>query len=184
MMSSQNSNIQNTIISTCRIVKNFPQQGINFIDISPIFENTKLYKEIIEEYNNILKDTQTNKILGIESRGFLLASPLALENNLPLILARKAGKVPYKPIKQEYGLEYGKSAIEISESQLNSNDRIAIVDDILATGGTIEAAIKIVQKAGAKVSCILVLGDLPNLNYNKILSKYNIELKSLAKFTF
>ena len=181
-MTAQNSNIVSKIVSTCRIVKDFPKSGINFIDISPIFENINLYGDIIKSYADILQNTQTNKILGIESRGFLLASPLAIQNNLPLILARKAGKVPYKPIKQEYGLEYGHSAIEISESQLNNNDRIAIVDDILATGGTIEAAIKIIQKAGAKVSCIIVLGDLADLDHNKILSKYNIPIKSLVQF--
>ena len=182
MLLKKNIKLENEIISKSRIVNNFPKDGIKFIDISPLFESVELYNKMIEELSNNILKTEANKILGIESRGFLLASPLSLKSKLPLILARKAGKVPFKPIKQEYGLEYGKSALEISESQIQRGDKIVIVDDILATGGTIEACVKIIQKLGGNVACIAVLGDLPNVGYDKILSKYNVPVISLAQF--
>jgi adenine phosphoribosyltransferase len=182
MVKKMNIELEKEIIKTARIVKNFPKKDVNFIDISPILENINLYNRIIDEFCKVILEFKSNKILGIESRGFLFASPSALNTNIPLVLARKGGKVPFNPVNQEYGLEYGKDSLEISAASINSNDSIAIVDDVLATGGTAEAAIKIINKIGGKVSCIVTLGDLPNLNYRDILSKYNIPIVSLAKF--
>jgi adenine phosphoribosyltransferase len=174
--------LEKKIISLSRIIHNFPKDGVNFIDLSMIFETTDLYKEIIDYYASVIPDS--DKILGIQSRGFLLSAPLSLKTNIPLILARKAGKVAFKPIREEYGLEYGKDALEISEVQIKKGEKIAIVDDILATGGTLEAAIKLVNRLGGIPTSLIVLGNLPNLLHDKLLSKYNIPLISLAKFTF
>ena len=179
-----NQTIKDKIIKKVRIVKNFPKQDVNFIDISPIFEDVNLYTEIINELNKAVSNLNVNKIVGIESRGFLLASPLAIKSNIPLVLARKAGKVPFKPVKEEYNTEYSKAALEISEAQIKKDDKVILVDDIIATGGTAEAVIKIVNKLGGKVIALLTLGDLPDLNYNSILDKYNIQIISLAPFKF
>ena len=179
-----NKTIKDKIINKVRIVKNFPKQDVNFIDISPIFEDVNLYTEIINELDKAVSSLNANKIVGIESRGFLLASPLAIKSNTPLVLARKAGKVPFKPVKEEYNTEYSKAALEISEAQIKKDDKIILVDDIIATGGTAEAVIKIVNKLGGKVVALLTLGDLPDLNYTSILEKHNIQIISLAPFKF
>ncbi|GMO62961.1 MAG: adenine phosphoribosyltransferase [Rickettsiales bacterium] len=179
-----NKELEQKIIEESKIVKDFPRAGVNFINLAPVFENIELYGEIIEEMTERIAEYNIDKIVAIESRGFLLGSPLALASEKPLVLARKGGKVPYKPVNQEYSLEYGKASLEISEPQINEGDRIAIVDDIIATGGTAEATIKIIEKLKGKAVCLVVLGSISNLDYKNLLSKYNIEIISLVDYKF
>ncbi|RME15020.1 MAG: adenine phosphoribosyltransferase [Bacteroidetes bacterium] len=143
--------ISEKIKQNIREVPDFPMPGVNFKDITPIFENPELCEEIIQTFIQSTSQ-KPDAVLGIESRGFLFGFLLANRLHVPFILARKAGKLPYKTIKAEYQLEYGSSAIEINEGSIRRGQRILIHDDLLATGGTAMAAAQLVLHHNAVVS--------------------------------
>jgi adenine phosphoribosyltransferase len=143
-------NLTEDIKRTIRTVPDFPKSGIMFKDITPIFYNQELCTKIVDgfiEKMEIIPDA----IVGIESRGFLFGQMMANKLNKPFVLIRKAGKLPYKKISYEYELEYGKSKIEMHEDALQKGWNVLIHDDLLATGGTAEAAAHLVNMVGAKV---------------------------------
>ncbi len=164
-------NLDNAI----RKIKDFPKKGILFYDITSIFTNPEAFNWIIDNSYDIFKNEKIDGIVAIEARGFVFASSLAYKLKIPLILARKAGKLPGKTIRQSYSLEYGEAILEIQEDDIKKEQNILIVDDLIATGGTIKACIDIVEKLGAKVHSILGLIGLPFLNYQEILNGYKIK---------
>ncbi|GAB4448347.1 MAG: adenine phosphoribosyltransferase [Bacteroidia bacterium] len=143
--------ISEKIRQNIREVPDFPTPGVNFKDITPIFENPDLCEEIINEFIKRISQ-KPDAVLGIESRGFLFGFLLANRLKVPFILARKAGKLPYKTVKAEYQLEYGSAAIEINQNSILPGQKILIHDDLLATGGTAMAAAQLVQHHNASVS--------------------------------
>jgi adenine phosphoribosyltransferase len=145
-------------------VPNFPKVGIQFKDITPLFKDINLLNDLIEYYAlNIIADNNINKIVCIDSRGFIFGSLLAHKAGLPFILARKSGKLPRKTLAVSYELEYGINSLEIHESDITPNDNVLIVDDLLATGGTIEAVSKLVIEAGGRIIGIWNLIELDAL---------------------
>lgn len=134
-----------------RDIHDFPKPGIVFKDITPIFYNQQLCSQIVDGFIERLAE-KPDAIVGIESRGFLFGFLTANKLNVPFILVRKAGKLPYKTTSIEYDLEYGTSKIEMHEDALAKGTRVLIHDDLLATGGTAEATAKLVKKMGATVS--------------------------------
>lgn len=142
--------LEQSIKDTIRDVPDFPKPGIMFKDITPIFYNQTLCSEIVDAFIDKL-DAKPDAIVGIESRGFLFGFLVANKLNVPFVLIRKAGKLPYKTIKYEYDLEYGSSTIEMHEGALEEGWNVIIHDDLLATGGTAEAAAHLVKKLGANV---------------------------------
>lgn len=145
------SKLQQDIKNAIRDVPDFPKQGILFKDITPVFYNQKLCTEIVDGFIEQL-DNKPDAIVGIESRGFLFGFMVANKLNVPFVLVRKAGKLPYKKIGLEYDLEYGTAKIEMHEDALQSNWNVIIHDDLLATGGTAAAAAKLVKQLGANVA--------------------------------
>lgn len=139
------------IENTIRTVADFPKPGIMFKDISPVFENQQLCTNITEAFIEKL-GSKPDAILGIESRGFLFGILLANRLNVPFVMARKAGKLPGKTIAYTYDLEYGTATIEIQADVLQKNWNVLIHDDLLATGGTADAAAYLIKKAGANVN--------------------------------
>ncbi|MBS1651723.1 MAG: adenine phosphoribosyltransferase [Bacteroidetes bacterium] len=133
-----------------RDIQDFPKEGVLFKDITPIFYNSKLCSKIAEAFINRMPQ-KPDAVVGIESRGFLFGFLTANKLGVPFILVRKEGKLPYKTIKHKYDLEYGSSTIEIHQDALKPNDKVIIHDDLLATGGTAEAAANLVKKLGAIV---------------------------------
>lgn len=134
-----------------RNVPDFPKPGIMFKDITPVIQDAQLFKDVIEAMAQQLKDENLRYVAGIESRGFIFASALATRLGVGMILLRKPGKLPWKTLRATYQLEYGTDAIEIHEDAVAEGDRVAVVDDLLATGGTATAAACLLRDAGADV---------------------------------
>ena len=168
-------------------VPNFPKEGIQFKDITPLFADHLLLDELITYYADIvLTDLDVNKIVCIDSRGFIFGSLLAQKAGLPFVLARKSGKLPGKTSCIEYQLEYGSNALEIQVCDIKNEDSIMIVDDLLATGGTISAVAMLVEQLGGNVSCVWNLIELDFLqgrkNINASIENNDINFLSLIHY--
>ncbi len=174
--------IEEKIKASVRDVKNFPKKGIIFKDITTIFENPELTKQVIEALKESVKHLTIDAVIGVESRGFLFGVPLAQALNVPFILARKKGKLPYKTIQQSYALEYGEAIVEINQDTIKPNSNILIHDDLLATGGTAEAIAKMVQSEKANVAGFSFVIELEFLNGRKTLEQYSNNIVNLAAY--
>lgn len=143
-----------------RNVPDFPKPGIQFKDITPVLANAAVFNEIISTMAGALKAENVRYVAGIESRGFIFASALAHELSAGLLLMRKPGKLPWRAIRATYQLEYGTDAIEMHEDSVAPGDRVALIDDLLATGGTATAAACLLKDAGADVRKVLFAIEL------------------------
>jgi len=160
---------------TIENIPDFPIPGIQFKDISPIFLDPKLYEEVIADLAAFSKG-KVDAVCGIESRGYLFGIAIAVALDVPFILIRKAGKLPPPVISEKYDLEYGSAIIETREGQIKPGQRVLIHDDLLATGGTTEAAAKLVEKQGATVAQLSFLIGLKDLNGDEKLKKFGAEV--------
>ena len=165
-----------------RDVPDFPKPGILFKDISPIMLNPSISNEILDHFEELYKNQHVDGVAGIESRGFLFGYPLAMRLGVPFILIRKEGKLPYKKVSFSYELEYGFSAIELHEDAIEPGQRILIHDDLLATGGSAEAAANLVTKCGGQIAGFNFLVNLSFLNGEEKLSKFSSNIVNLACF--
>ena len=147
-----------------RNIPDFPQEGILFKDITPILENHELFTATIDIFYEALKGFNPDVIVGIESRGFIFAAPLALRVNASFVLARKSGKLPYKKVSAGYALEYGKDSMEMHIDSIKENQKVIIIDDLLATGGTAKAAIELVKKLNGDILAVAFMIELAELN--------------------
>ena len=151
-----------------RGIQDFPKKGILFYDISTLMKNPKVWEAAIDMMaEEILKKGKPDLLLGIESRGFLLASPLAIKLDCGFAMIRKKGKLPGKVVSYEYDLEYGSDIIELQEDAVKKGEKVFILDDLLATGGTLAASIELVKKVGGVVAgagCIIELNFLNGRN--------------------
>jgi len=150
--------------SLIRDIPNFPKPGVGFKDISPLLADPAGFAAAIDALTTAGVDQRITKVIGIESRGFILAPPVALRLGAGFVLVRKPGKLPGKTRKQSYQLEYGSDAIEIHEDALVPGDRVLLIDDVLATGGTMAAAVSLVRAAGAIPVSAAFLIELGFLN--------------------
>ena len=171
-----------SIKSKIRTVKDYPIDGIMFRDITTLFKDPEGIREAINLFSDRYKDMKIDKIVAIESRGFLIGAPLAYLLNVGLVLIRKPGKLPAKTFKQDYTLEYGVDQIEIHTDAIEEGERVLIVDDLIATGGTVEAAVKLVQKMKADIiECCFII-DLPDIGGSKKLKSMGQNVFSLCEF--
>lgn len=170
------------IKQTLRDVPDFPKPGIIFKDITPVLKDSALCKEITEALALQLKDLKVDVVAGIESRGFLFGLALAQALNVPFVPIRKAGKLPYKTIKQSYDLEYGSATLEVHEDAFIAGQQVLIHDDLLATGGTVVAASKLVEQLDAKVAGYSFLISLDFLNGKERLKDFSERVFSLTGF--
>jgi adenine phosphoribosyltransferase len=157
-----------------RTIPDWPKPGIMFRDITSLIEDPKAFNYCIEKLRNQYKDKNITKIAGIESRGFIFGAALARELMLPFVLIRKKGKLPGDVVSQEYELEYGTDKIEIHKSSIQEGENILVIDDLIATGGTVCAACKLVEKLGGNVSGVAFVIDLPDLKGKERLQNYDI----------
>lgn len=134
-----------------KIVKNFPKEGIEFKDITPLMDNGKAFKSAIDEVVEYAKNKEVDIIVGPEARGFIIGCPVAYALETGFVPVRKEGKLPREVIKVDYGLEYGENILTIHKDAVKPGQRVLITDDLLATGGTIDATIKLVEKLGGIV---------------------------------
>ncbi len=170
------------IKSVIRDVPDFPKPGILFKDITPIFHDQQLCNEIVSEFANRVADKKINAIVGVESRGFLFGFALANKMNIPFILVRKAGKLPYKKIAYEYDLEYGSAKVEMQVDEIQPGWNVLIHDDLLATGGTAEAAVKLIQMQQGIVAGFAFVVELNFLKGREKLLPYSSEIISLVNY--
>ena len=164
-----------------RYVPDFPKKGIVFRDITTLLKNPIALKEAIEQLYESTKGLKIDKVVGIESRGFIFGAMLAERLNAGFVLLRKPGKLPAETEKELYDLEYGRDSIEIHKDAISPGDKVLIHDDLLATGGTAKAAIKLVEKLGGEVVQVLFLIELSFLKGREKLKGYNV--KSLIDYT-
>lgn len=164
-------------------VPNYPKPGVLFRDISTLLENPHAYSTTITLLAHHYKNHQLTKIVGIEARGFLFSAPLALILKLGLIPARKAGRLPRDTIQESYILEYGSSCLEIHNDSILPGDKVLIVDDLLATGGTIAAAVKLIRRLGGLVQDAAFIISLQGLGGDLLLKEIGINSYSLLMFS-
>ncbi|MBI9014526.1 MAG: adenine phosphoribosyltransferase [Clostridiales bacterium] len=160
--------------SKIRTVENFPKEGISFKDITTLLQEPEAFKYAIDELIKIADEYDYDVIIGPEARGFIFSAPMAYAAQKPLVLVRKPGKLPSETESHEYALEYGTDVLEIHKDAIKKGDKVLIVDDLLATGGTTKAVVELVQKLGAEVSAVLFLIELTFLPGREILSGYPV----------
>ena len=155
-------------------VPDFPKKGIIFRDITSAIQNADGFKLAIDELLKMLDGLEFDIIAGAEARGFVLGAPLAYELHKPFVLIRKKGKLPRETVSQEYELEYGNATIEIHRDSIKKGQKVVIVDDIIATGGTLAASVKLAEQLGGEVVKIICLMELSELNGRDKLAGYDI----------
>ncbi|URJ25361.1 adenine phosphoribosyltransferase [Candidatus Blochmannia ocreatus (nom. nud.)] len=166
-----------------KFVPNYPKKGILFRDITTLLKNPKAYSASITLLAHHYKNYKLNKIVGIEARGFLFSAPLALILKLGFIPARKSGKLPRNTVSEPYILEYDSGRLEIHTDSIKPGDKILIIDDLLATGGTIAAVVKLIRRLGGEVNHAGFLIDLKNLGGKSFLKTIGINSYSLVMFS-
>ena len=149
--------------NSIRNIPDYPKPGIQFKDITPILQDPELFSNVIDIFYDRCKSEKIDVIVGIESRGFIFAAPLALKLGCSLAIARKPGKLPYETVSAEYSLEYGVDALELHTDAIKIGDRVLIVDDLLATGGTANAVGELVMKLKGNIVCFAFLINLAEL---------------------
>ncbi len=165
---------ESTVKELIRDIPDFPEPGILFRDITPVLQDPKAFREVVRSMVECVRPMRPDVIVGIESRGFLLGAPVALDLGIGFVPVRKAGKLPADTIKAEYALEYGTSVVEMHRDAIEPGMRVAIVDDLLATGGTARAAIQLVEQLGGTVGGISFLIELCPLNGRKLLEGHDV----------
>lgn len=155
-------------------IPDFPKEGIIFRDVTSVLENKDGYKLAIDEMNKLLDGVEYDLIAGTESRGFIFGAPLAYMNNKGFIPVRKKGKLPRETVERSYDLEYGSATIEIHKDSIHPGDKVVLVDDLIATGGTIEAAAKLIEELGGVVVKMIFLIELVDLKGRDLLKGYDI----------
>ena len=160
--------------SHIRDIPDFPSPGILFRDITPLLGMPDAFKYVIDNMMDHYPSDAFDCIVGIESRGFLLGAPIAYQMQKPLVLVRKQGKLPYDTLSVEYSLEYGSNIMEIQVGDIVEGSRVLVVDDLLATGGTLKAAAELVEKSGATVVGMGLVIELNGLGGRGLLDKYNL----------
>lgn len=166
--------------NTIRDILDFPVKGIVFKDITPLLSDIKLYNAVIDKMAEQYKNKNINKIVGLESRGFIFGISLAQKLGVSFVPIRKKGKLPYKTISTQYCLEYGTACIEMHTDAISENDNVLLVDDLLATGGTSSAGVELVRKLKGNVVACVFLIELLFLNGKSKLK--DIEVFSILKY--
>ena len=165
-----------------RSIHDYPKKGILFRDITTLIKDKNAFKNCIDQMSNILNKLDYDKIAAIESRGFIFASPLSYNLSKSYILLRKKNKLPAERYSVDFELEYGKSTLEIHKDSVKSKEKVVIIDDLIATGGTAEASAKLIEKSGGKVSGFIFLINLFDLGGKVFLEKKGYKCYSLVDF--
>lgn len=157
-----------------RTVPNWPIEGVMFRDITTLLQEPDVFRASVDRFYDRYKDMTIDKIVGIDARGFIHGAVLAYKLNVGFIPVRKKGKLPYNCISAEYSLEYGTDTVEMHEDGIKKGEKVLIVDDLIATGGTVSAAVQLVEALGGEVVECAFIVELPDLKGREKISKYNI----------
>ena len=162
------------IKSTIRVIEGYPIEGVSFKDITTLLKNKEAFEESLDLLEKEIKDLDFDYIVGIESRGFIFGAPLAARLNKGFIPIRKPGKLPGEIEKISYDLEYGENELEMHKDALNPGEKVVIVDDLIATGGSAKAAANLIESLGAEVAAFEFLIELEDLNGRDVLNDYKV----------
>ena len=166
-----NKKLKNKLKKTIRVIPDFPKKGIMFQDITSITDNKMLFKEVIYEISKYVKKNKFTKITAVEARGFIFGSAVSFKTEVPFVPIRKKGKLPGKVLKQKYNLEYGNDEIQIHKNSISERDRVLIIDDLIATGGTAFASAQLINKCNVKSIEFYFIIDLKNIGGSQKLEK-------------
>jgi adenine phosphoribosyltransferase len=164
-----------------RKVPDFPTKGVLFYDITSVLATPKAFAWCIDQMESLYRDKGIDAVAAIEARGFLFAAPFALRLGIPLILIRKKGKLPGKTLSKKYQLEYAEAEVEVHEADVPQGKRVLLMDDLIATGGTLNAARELITSAGATVPEFFGIVGLPFLHYDRIL--HDVPVRTLISYT-
>ena len=165
-----------------RSIQDYPKKGILFRDITTLIKDKDAFKECIDQMSKILEKLNCDKIAAIESRGFIFASPLSYNLSKPNILMRKKNKLPAEKYSVDFELEYGRATLEIHKDSITTGEKVIIIDDLIATGGTAEAAAKLVEKSGGEVLGFIFVINLFDLGGQKLLEQKGYKTFALMDF--
>ena len=165
-----------------RSIPDYPKKGILFRDITTLIKDNQAFKYTVDKIADMITDINFDKVVGIESRGFVFAAAIAYKLSKPLILIRKKNKLPSEKYSEDFELEYGKATIEIHKDSIKKNEKVIIIDDLIATGGTAMAAAKLVKKSSGKIESFIFVINLFDLNGKNLLEKESYKVLSLIDF--
>jgi len=170
-----NKKLKNKLKRNIRVIPDFPKKGILFQDITSITDNKLLFKEVIDEISKYVKKNKFTKIAAVEARGFIFGSAVSYKTGIPFVPIRKKGKLPGKVLKQKYKLEYGTDEIQIHRNSINEKDKVLVIDDLIATGGTAFASANLINKCKVKSIEFFFIIDLKNIGGSqKLGEKYKL----------
>ncbi|MCM1100206.1 MAG: adenine phosphoribosyltransferase [Clostridium sp.] len=158
-----------------RSIPDFPEEGIIFRDVTSVLQDAEGLRLAIDTMQDLVKDLEYDVVVGAESRGFIFGTPIAYNNNKPFVLIRKKGKLPCETVEKTYELEYGHATIEMHRDSIKPGQKVLIVDDLIATGGTTEAMIDLVETLGGQVVGVVVLMELAGLKGRERLAGYRLD---------
>ena len=158
-----------------RSIPDFPEEGIIFRDVTSVLQDAQGLHLAIDTMQDLIQDMDYDVVVGAESRGFIFGTPIAYNQHKPFVLIRKKGKLPCETVEMSYALEYGTATIEMHKDSIKPGQKVLIVDDLIATGGTTEAMIKLVESLGGEVVGIVVLMELAGLNGREKIKEYRLE---------
>lgn len=158
-----------------RTIPDFPEPGVMFRDVTSVLQDADGLRLAIDSMQDLIKDLDYDVVAGAESRGFIFGTPIAYNNHKPFVLIRKKGKLPAETVSMEYDLEYGKAVIEMHKDSIRPGQKVLVVDDLIATGGTTEAMIKLIESLGGIVVGVVVLMELAGLNGRERIKGYRLD---------
>lgn len=171
------------IKSVIRTVPDWPQPGVNFRDITPILQNRTAFRKLIDSFVHRYHDMDLDAVAAIDARGFIVGAPLAYELSCSFVPVRKKGKLPFRTLSETYTLEYGEATVELHSDAFQAGNRILLVDDLIATGGTMLAAAKLIQRSGGNVVETAAIIDLPELGGSQKIRDAGYGVFAVCSFT-
>ncbi|GGY33699.1 adenine phosphoribosyltransferase [Bacterioplanes sanyensis] len=165
-----------------RTVPNWPEPGVMFRDIMPLLQRREIFRKLIDSFVHRYQNMELNAVAAIDARGFILGAPLAYELGLSLVPVRKKGKLPFDTVTQDYNLEYGSATIELHTDAFRAGDRVLVMDDLIATGGTMLAACQLVRQLQAEVVEVSAIIDLPDLGGSNKLRAAGFDVYAVCEF--
>ncbi|MEQ5801802.1 adenine phosphoribosyltransferase [Halomonas sp. H10-9-1] len=171
------------IKSVIRTVPDWPQPGVNFRDITPLLQNSAAFRKLIDSFVHRYQEMDIDAVAAIDARGFIVGAPLAYELGCSFVPVRKKGKLPFRTISETYTLEYGEAEVELHSDAFKAGDRILVVDDLIATGGTMLAAAKLISRSGGQVVETATIVDLPDLGGSQHIRKAGYGVFAVCSFT-
>jgi adenine phosphoribosyltransferase len=172
-----------TIKAKIRTVRDWPKAGVNFRDVTTLFEDTEAFQLAVDKLAELFVNQSIDRVAAVDARGFILGGALAYKLGKPLAMVRKKGKLPHKTISAEYDLEYGSACIEVHQDTSQKGDRVVIIDDLIATGGTLLASVKLFRQLESDVVGVAAVVDLPDLGGSRLLREAGLSVSVLCSFT-